>query len=325
MVRALCPFAALALAACAVPAQAAGGPALFVANKAENTLFGFDLVTGERVGQVPTCANPHELALSPDGTHVALACYGGEEIEIYRADGLDLLKRIELAPQARPHGIVWHANGAIYSTGQGRGAVYVVEGALSDTPQVIEIRTIAEGGPHMLAVNAAADTLWGTNVSTGEVVRVDLAERVLTHTAKLGGNTEAIALSPDGSALWVGSNADDKVYRLDPDTLEVLAEIPVGRMPIRLQAHPDGEFAVTSEFGTGSLSVIDVATNTVARTIPVSGGQAAVQVTMFFSADGTRAYVAETGAGTIAEVDFASGAVLRRFEVGRGGDGLAVR
>lgn len=325
MVGAARLLAALALAGCALPVQAAGGPALFVANKAQNSLMVFDLASGERLHLVPSCANPHELALSPDGRHVALACYGGEELEIYHADGLELLKRIELAPGARPHGIVWHSNGAIYATGQGRSAVYVVEEALSDAPQVSEIVTSAEGGPHMLAVIAAADTLWGTNVSTGEVVRVDLVGKALTHTAKLGGNVEAIALSPDGSALWVGSNSDHKVFRLDPDTLEVLAQVPVGRIPIRLQVHPGGEYAVTSEFGTGSLSVIDTASNNVVRTIPVSGGQAAVQVTMFFSADGTRAYVAETGPGMVAEVDFASGEVLRRFDAGPGGDGLAVR
>jgi YVTN family beta-propeller protein len=325
MVRALLPLAVLALAACGLPAQAQSGPALFVANKVENSLVRFSLASGVETKRVPTCTNPHELSLSPDGAHVALACYGGAELEIYRSADLERVKRIDLAPGARPHGIEWHANGTLFSTAEGRGAIFVVENPLSDAPLVTEIKTSERGGPHQLVVDKGATAVWGTNTATGEVVRVDVAQKKLTHTALVGNGAEAIALAPDGSSLWIGANEVDKAYRLDPANLAVKAEVATGRVPIRLQVHPDGKYAVTSELGTGAMSVIDTATNAVVRTISVSGSQSAAQVTLFFSADGSKAYVAETGPGTVAEVDFASGTVLRRFSPGPGGDGMAVR
>jgi YVTN family beta-propeller protein len=95
-----------------------------------------------------------------------------------------------------------------------------------------------EGGPHLLAVSADGGTAWGTAVRGGEVVRVDLARGEATHRKHLGGETEAIALSPDESALWVGANADNKLYRLDPATLEVEAEIATGGRPIRVAVTP---------------------------------------------------------------------------------------
>ena len=74
----LAPFALLAgcMSAPAPVASEAGDAAVFVANKRGNTLTKIDFATGEKAIEVPSCRNPHELAVSPDGLHVALACYG---------------------------------------------------------------------------------------------------------------------------------------------------------------------------------------------------------------------------------------------------------
>src|SRR5690606_16305020 len=141
---------------------------------------------------------------------------------------------------------------------------------LSETPALTEIAVGADG-PHLIAVSADGSTGWGTMVDAGEVVRIDLAAGAVTARRVLGGNTEAIALSPDEGALWVGTNTADTLYRLDPETLEAAAEIATGRWPIRVAVHPNGRWAVTSNMRDGTLSVIDTASNAVARTIRVSG------------------------------------------------------
>lgn len=296
---------------------------LFVTNKGEDTVSRISLADGEETQRSASCANPHELALSPDQAHVALGCYGGSAVEIFRAADLTRIGTVELGENARPHGLVWHESGTLIATGQGRGSVFVVRDPLSDTPQVTEIPAL-DGGPHMIAVSADAATAWGAAVDSGEVARIDLAAGEVTHRRALGGNTEAVALSPDGSALWVGANTADKVWRLDPATLEPQAEIATGRFPIRIAVHPGGAWAVTSNLRDGSLSVIDTSDNTLARTIAVSGEAGAGQVTLIFSPDGERLYLAETGANMVAEIDFASGEVLRRMPAGEAGDGLAV-
>lgn len=325
LVRLLLP-AALLLASCAAgsdPAQAEDGEALFVANKREASLSRIDLASGEESARAETCENPHELAISPDSLHVLVACYSGTALEIYSTDDLSSAGRIELGPDARPHSAAWHASGTIVAGAEGRGSIFVIRDPLSDTPQAIEIGE-GEVGPHMVVVDAAGENAWGTIIPAGTVVRYDLAKGEVAATKVLGGRTEGIALAPDGSSLWIGDNEGAKVYRLDPQTLEVEAEIATGPVPIRVLAHPDGEHVVTSNFGNGSVSVIAMASNSIVRDIQVSGGQEAVQVTLLFSDDGSRLYVAETAANTIAEVDFASGEVLRRLPAGEGGDGLAI-
>lgn len=327
IVRPIAAAALLATACTAPPAvQAADAVAgtMLVANKRANTLVRVDLSTGEKTHEVATCANPHELAVSPDRTHVALACYSGQELEILRTSDLVAVKRIELAEDARPHGVVWHANGTLFASAEGRGSIFAVEAPLSDSPRVREIGGGEPPGPHMVVVDEAGAFAWGTIIPTGTVVRYDLAAGREAGRKVLGGQTGGIALTPDRSALWVGANRAAKVYRLDPDTLEVEVEIATGPVPIRVAAHPEGGWVVSSNSGEGGLTVIDAGTSTVARSVPVSGDQGRQQVTLVFSDDGERLYAAETATQTVAEIDFASGKVLRRLPSGDGGDGLEV-
>ena len=101
-----------------------------------------------------------------------------------------------------------------------------------------------------------------------------------------------------------------------------MARVATGPTPIRVLVTPDGRYAITSNHGDGTLTVIDAGTQRVARTIRVSGEAAAAQVTMLLSGD--RLFVAETGTDTVAEVDLPSGRVLRRLPAGDAGDGLGL-
>lgn len=300
---------------------------LFVANKRGASLSRIDLASGEEAHRNVTCDNPHELTVSPDAKFVAVACYSGRQLQIFRTGDLAAHGSITLGENARIHSALWLENGRIVAGAEGRGSLYILDDSLTDGSSAIEVVSSAAGdgpGPHLIAVSADGRTAWGTIIPRGEVVRYDIDEHRETNRRRIGNAIEAIALSPDGESLWVASNEDSIAYRLDPETLEIEAEVATGEVPIRLAMHPSGEFVVSSNFGSGDLTVIDTATNEVVRTIEVSGSREAVQVTLVFSEDGERLYAAETAADAIAEIDFASGEVLRRLPTGPGGDGLAV-
>ena len=323
----------LALAACAsmpgenAPEPAAGGPggALFVAGKFGNTLSKVDLVTGEEVRQVASCANPHELATSPDDRYVALACYGGTTIDIFRTADLGKHASIDLGANARPHGIVWHPNGSIYATAEGRQSVFWIMDPLG-AAKTFEYST-GQRGTHMLVVAPDGNHAWTTDLGSRTVTLVDLNTRRAPRSVEVGEEPEGIALSPDGRTLWVSARGSDRAFALDPATLEVRKEVGTGEFPLRIVLRPQGDFAVTSDLADGALTVIDTASGTAVCSIAVSSreeAEAKAQVTLLFSPDGSRIYVAETMANTVAEVDFASGKVLRRLPGSGGGDGMAI-
>lgn len=324
--------ALIALAACA-PADApnpgsavAVPPTLFVAAKRGNTLSKVDLASGKEVLRLPSCTNPHELATSPDGLHVALACYGGTSVDIFRTESLDKVVSIDLGQDARPHGIVWHDNGDLYVTAEGRRSIFWLRQPLGEGRELFEFGT-GKQGSHMLAVSPDARTAWTTDLGSRTVTRIDLVTRRGPFSVTVGEEPEGISLSPDGKTLWVSARGSDQAFALDPVTMEVRHTVATGKFPLRIAVRPQGDVAVTSDLQDGSLSVIDTVTAKVIRTIPVSSpaeAQQRFQVTILWSADGNRIYVAETASDTVAEVDYTSGKVLRRLKVGEGGDGMVI-
>ena len=323
----------LSVAACApvageapsAPAPAGVSGALFVAGKFENRLAKVDLATGEQVVSVESCANPHELASSPDDRYVALACYGGTTVDIFRTSDLGRITSIDLGENARPHGIIWHANGDLFATAEGRQSIFWIRDPLSKA-ETVEYGT-GKRGTHMVAVAPSANHAWTTDLGSKTVTRVDLKTRRAPLSVEVGEEPEGIALSPDGKTLWVSARGSDKAFALDPQTMEIRQEVDTGDFPLRIAIRPQGDFAVTSDLADGGLTVIDLSTGKAVRSIAVSSreeAEAKTQVTIIWSPDGKRIYVAETTANTIAEVDFATGKVLRRLPGEGGGDGMAV-
>jgi len=321
------------LAACtpmAGPAASAPDTAitgtLFVAQKRGNTLTKVDLASGEEVLGRESCTNPHELATAPGGEHVALACYGGTTVDIFATSDLTRVASIELGKNARPHGIVWHDNGDIYATAEGRKSVFWIRRPLSEAAETFEYGTGKEGS-HMLVVSPDGTIAWTTDLGSKTVTRVALKARIAPISVTVGEEPEGIALSPDGEALWVSARGSNAAYELDPVSMDVRETVATGAFPLRLAIRPQGDVAITSDLADGALTVIDLASAEAIRQIAVSSpqeAQARFQVTILWSDDGERVYVAETASNTIAEVDYASGMVLRRLPGGEGGDGLAI-
>lgn len=299
--------------------------ALFVAGKFGNTLAKVDLASGEAVTRVESCANPHELATSPDDQYVALACYGGQTVDIFRTSDLSRVSSIDLGENARPHGIVWHVNGDLYATAEGRQSIFWIRDPMGSA-QTFEYGS-GKQGTHMLAVAPSGNHAWTTDLGSRTVTRLDLKTRRAPLSVEVGEEPEGIWLSDDGETLWVSARGSNAAFMLDPESLEVRKRIDTGAFPLRITLRPQGDFAVTSDLADGGLTVIDAVSGEVVRQIAVSSpeeAEARTQVTILFSPDGERIYVAETRSDTIAEVDFVTGKVLRRLPGDGGGDGIAI-
>ncbi|MFC3713156.1 YncE family protein [Sphingoaurantiacus capsulatus] len=307
---------ALALAlSTALPASAA---TLLIGNKAENTVSFIDLATGKERARLPTGPMPHEIAISPDGNTAAVVAYGAKQIDFYDVAAAKHLKAIDLGTNLRPHGIAWLKSGGIVATTEGSSTLSLVD------PVSGKVDSIATGakGSHMVTVTADESRAFVTNLGSRNISALDLVKRTKISDLSAGEEPEGLSLTPDGKELWVANRAEDTVMVFDAKTLAKLATVKVGDMPIRLQVSPDGKTAVTSNFFDGTLTLIDVASRKVTRTVPVSGGKDAAQVTIMFASDGQRIYVAETGKSQVAEVELSTGKVLRHLPAGQGADGL---
>ena len=312
------PLLAALLAAVALPAWA---QTLVIGNKGEDKVSFVDLATGKERARVATARMPHEVAISPDGRRAAVVAYGGNSIDVFDVATARRLERIDLGANRRPHGLVWLADNRLIATCEGSDTLAVVLANAPGAPDRVYAIPTAQKGSHMLAVHRG-DTAYVANIAAGTVSVIDLDGQRPVRVIPAGKAPEGIALSPDGRQLWVADRDGAAVRLFNTTTLSQLAQVAVGPTPIRVLVSPDGRSAVTSNYGDGTLSVIDTRSRKVSRTVRVSGGQAAAQVTILFARDGRRLFVAETGTDTVAEVDLSSGRVLRRLPAGDAGDGL---
>ncbi len=165
----------------------------------------------------------------------------------------------------------------------------------------------------------------------------------------------------DHHEVWVANKGTDKVQILDPDSLKVKAEIPVGKAPQNISFSPDFKRAYVANGGSNNVTVIDTASRSVMATIPVGKsanhvaaspdgkilyvsnlGDNSVSVIdaesrkpvktipvgkapamALFTPDGKKAYVSSGGDGTVSVIDVAQGQVAKTVQgVGRGAMGL---
>lgn len=151
--------------------------------------------------------------------------------------------------------------------------------------------------------------------TAGGITEINARNNVAFATAPWAhGSNGGIAITPDGSRMYVDNAEDASVSVFDTTTNVPLVEIPVGMNPIGLAITPDGSRAYVSSQGSDSVSVIAIATNSVIKTIPVGAGENPIWVTI--SADGSRAYVSNQSGGTISVIDTASNTVLTNFPIG---------
>jgi YVTN family beta-propeller protein len=312
---------AFGLIAGALACGMASAQTLLVGNKGEDTISFIDLGSGRELGRAATGRMPHEIAISADGRQAAVVAYGGTSIDIFDVATRARLRTIELAPNQGPHGLVWLRDGRLIATTERSRSVTIVDTRRRDAVSAVGT---GQPGTHMIAVSPDGRRAYTANIAAGTVTVIDLATRAKLRDLPVGGRPEGIALSRGGRELWVGDLDGARVQAFDTRTFRKLAEVRTGPVPIRVLASPDERWIVTSNLGNGSLTLIDASSRKVVREVPVSGSQAAQQVTILFSRDGKRIYAAETGRDEVAEVDVASGKVLRRLGAGRQGDGLAI-
>lgn len=306
---------------------------LLVGNKGDNTISFIDLETGREVAlrSVSETA-PHEIAVTPSGNYAAVVNYGGTSIDIFNIPYKVIFATVDLGSNKNPHGVIALKNGDFLATTEGGNSIvrlnYEVtkmKGSFGGEQHRWEVSSIPtkQSGTHMIAVSPDERFAYTANMQSGSVSRIDLTtESVIS--APAGKEVEGVAVTKDGSEVWASVRGEDKVVIFDATTLEKLSEINVGKFPLRILVSPNGKNMLTSNLMDGTVSVIDVKTRTVKRTIKVSGSAETRQVTLLFNEDGSRLYVAETGANKIAEIDFESGEVIGRLSGGEQGDGLAI-
>jgi serine/threonine-protein kinase len=145
-------------------------------------------------------------------------------------------------------------------------------------------------------------------------------------SAGIGPGALIMAISPDGRLGYVThyTNGSVPVTVVDLSTGEVTATIDVGGPQWDAKVSPDGRRLYVTLRGTGTLSVIDTATNTVTATVRVADSTTDSPVEVSLTPDGRRAYLTNRGSSSVTVLDTATNSVLATIGVQLGPNGVTV-
>jgi YVTN family beta-propeller protein len=164
-----------------------------------------------------------------------------------------------------------------------------------DTASHAVVETIAVGAcPETVTASPDGAHLYITHYDTCSVSAVNLTTGSTTAIA-LRDAPIAVAFSPDSAHAYVRNVRSLTV--IDTTTNDT-DDIDTGYLPRGLQLSPDGKRAYITNFGDGTLSVVDTITNSVVTTVDVPGYPEAVAV----NPDGERIYVGDYWSGAVAVI-----------------------
>ena len=295
---------------------------LLVLNKTEATFVIIDPGSGKVLARIPTGDGPHELAVSDDGRFAFATNYGtaqapGRTISMFDIAAQKEIRRIDVEPLARPHGIAV-VNGKVYFTAEADKKIARYDPATNNIDWLFET---GQNSTHMIHVTRDARTIFTSNIASDSISIIQQGpDGTWNHTiVNVGKGPEGLDLAPNGRELWTAHSRDGAVSVIDVPSRKVVHNINIGtKRSNRIKLTPDGRYALVSDLDGGEVVVIDAAARKEIRRVPVGPMAEGIVIP-----DNTRAFVAVNGADYVAVIDLKTWAVTRKLVTGKGPDGMA--
>ncbi len=296
---------------------------LLVLNKEEATLAIVDPASEKVLGRVPTGEGPHELVISSDGKTAFASNYGtgpapGHTISMIDIASQKELRRIDVAPLSRPHGLAF-ASGKLYFTAEGSKKIARYDPAANKIDWEFET---GQNTTHMVLPTRDSKTIFTSNITSDSVSAIEQKPdgRWSQTIIPVGKGPEGIDLSPNGREVWSAHSRDGGVSIIDVATRKVTQTLAVGtKRSNRIKLTPDGKFALISDLEAGDLVVVDAVARKATKRLALGKQPEGVLITP----DGSRAYVAVNGDNNVAVIDTRTWTIVSRILPGTGPDGMA--
>jgi len=332
-------FSCLVAGAIAIAAPA---HTLVVLSHSNHTVYELDPATGAVLHQFAAPDQPHEAAITSDGSTVFASVPAASIVEIL--DGATLVEkgRIEseyfkrtprprasrggAAPgppdtSASPHGMALTAdNGKLYIGVENADVPGLVVYDVKARRVLKKIDLLLQGG-HYLQIQPSTGKLYYPHRNDNRVVVLDTKTDRIVKIIPVDGGPVGVAFAPNGE-VWFHEDGDGSVTVADSRTDEVVKVIQTGGKGAgRMAVSPDGRYAASTHGDSEDVAIIDAAAKSVRATVKIGKGPGFP----VFSPDSTRLYVLNSGMGDVASIDLATMSVAARHKVGTDPFGGGIR
>ncbi len=174
-------------------------------------------------GELETGSAPAGLDVSADGRFLASADRDADQVSLFDADRLTLIRRIPVGE--RPFGLRFLPDGRLATADVGSNAVTLLDprsgATLGKVPTGERPYCVAFAGHRGFVSNQYGDSVTVFDTRTLAVIA----------TLPVGEYPEGIDVSPDGRRIYVANWFSNSVTVIDTDTLMVLDELETGDGP----------------------------------------------------------------------------------------------
>ena len=260
-------------------------PALLVLEKNDRSLAIVDPETLKVVGRVPAGEDPHEVVASEDGKYAYISNYGAFQNPQHTLSVADLSAQKALPAvdlgALRAPHGLELVNGKVYFTAEGSKVIGRYDPA---TNRVDWTMGIGQNRTHMLVVSRDETRIFTSNVNSDTI-----------------------------SILDRDRNADTSGWIETP--------VPVGKGPEGFDLSPDGREIWAANSHDGTLSIIDVGTRKVTKTLDLHTKRAN---RVKFTPDGKLVLISDLEAGDLVILDASARQETKRLKLGGGAAGILV-
>ena len=148
------------------------------------------------------------------------------------------------------------------------------------------------------------------NTDTNDLSVISTITKTVVATIPVGRWPQAVAITPDGTRVFVINWLDNTVSVINASKNAVIATIAVGRSPEGIVMAPDGKNAYVINSKDNTISIINTVTYAVSSIPTVS-----VPIGIILSPDGSKLYVSSQGDGKIYVIDVATKNILATINV----------
>jgi DNA-binding beta-propeller fold protein YncE len=308
---------ALVCAAHVAAAQTPSAPRLLVLLRNASALAFVDPASGAVLGRVAVVADPHEVAVTPDG-RTAFVASPREGISVIDIAAMKELRRVDTGAFSAPHDVLF-AGGKLYFTAEGFKTIGRYDPAANKVEWMLGI---GQDGTHMMVLARDQQTMWVPNRGSNSVSVIEGVAggppKFRTTAIPVPGKTpEGIDLSPDGRELWTATRGDGGVSIVNTATRKVIQSFNLKLTDAnRLKFTPDGKVLIL-DGGAGTLVVVDAASRKEVKRLKVAPGDSG-DGGIFVMPDGSRAYLGLRDDHSVVVIDLKTLEIENRFAMGAG-------
>jgi YVTN family beta-propeller protein len=245
----------------------ADGKRLFATVESDQTLRIIDTESQQTIGTVKVSGRPNQCASTPDGKYVVVPIRDKDLVDIVDVKEQKIVKSL---PIKEPHnGFNTGSNRFIYVSAMGGHEVDLID--LEKMEYAAHIPVGGKPRPYVFSPDektmyvalsdlhgfAIVDVAGKKDPERVEIPSENKTLRKLQYESQ-DTLTHALALTPDGSELWVSSLIDDAMYIYDVKAKKVTGRVNTGPGPNWIVFSPDGKYACISDNDSDEVSVIDV-------------------------------------------------------------------